>query len=155
MKEIPLVTFEEFEEKANLLLEERGEKRKEQGGYFSPVLFRGQAKASGKLETTLERHSTRQYSLQDYWEVMRNIWLTVESYTERHWDFQDKYIPRNEAVPAAPQGYEFMTYLRHHNFPSPLLDWTHSFYVAAFFAFQSPKDEEPNEIGRASCRERV
>jgi hypothetical protein len=144
MKEIPLATFGEFEEKANLLLEEREEKHKEQGEYFSPVLFRGQRKASYELKTTLEQHSSKQYSPQEYYEVMRNIRLTVESYTERRWDFQDEYISCNEAVPAAPQGYEFMTYLRHHNFPSPLLDWTHSFYVAAFFAFQSSKDEEPS-----------
>ena len=144
MKEIPLATFEEFEEKANLLLEEREKKRKEQGGYFSPVLFRGQAKATDILKTSLEWYSSKQYSPQDYWEIMRNIRLTVESWTGKRWDIPDEYIPRNEAVPAAPQGYEFMTYLRHHDFPSPLLDWTHSFYIAAFFAFQSAKVVEPN-----------
>jgi hypothetical protein len=30
-----------------------------------------------------------------------------------------------------------MAYLRHHGFPSPLLDWSRSPYVAAFFAFRA------------------
>jgi len=137
------ITFEEFEGKAMLLLEEREKKRKEQGGYFSPVLFRGQRKESYKLKTSLERYSTKQYSPEDYYKLMLNIRYTVESWTEKRWDIADKYT-RDDSVPNAPQGYEFMTYLRHHDFPSPLLDWTRSFYVAAFFAFQSSKNEEPN-----------
>jgi hypothetical protein len=38
----------------------------------------------------------------------------------------------------SPDFYRYMVYLRHHGFPSPLLDWTHSPYVAAFFAFREP-----------------
>ena len=33
-------------------------------------------------------------------------------------------------------GDSYMAYLRHHRFPSPLLDWSRSPYVAAYFAFQ-------------------
>ena len=31
--------------------------------------------------------------------------------------------------------HSYLIYTRHHGFPSPLLDWTRSAYVAAFFAF--------------------
>jgi hypothetical protein len=42
--------------------------------------------------------------------------------------------------------FEYVAYLRHHGFPSPLLDWSESPYVAAFFAF---RDANPKIVKRA------
>ena len=146
MKEIPLATFEEFEKQAKLLLEEREKKRKKRGGYFSPVLFRGQAKTPccqdekpWRLETSLERHSIREdsqreYSQGKYYHAMRCVKPTVASCTENRWDPPSEHTG-GDNIPCPPPDYPFMVYLRHHDFPSPLLDWTRSFYIAAFFAF--------------------
>ena len=145
MEKVELKTFEEFESKATVLLEDREKKNREKRGHFSSVLFRGQERASWELRTTLEGYSTRQYSPEDYHKVMRSVRPALQSCTGKPWEFSDKYNHDDDGPPDAPQGYEFMVYLRHHGFPSPLLDWTRSFYIAAFFAFQSATADEQDK----------
>lgn len=141
MNTVELATFADFEKEAVLLLEALKKKRGESGIRLSPLLFRGHSNASWELKTTLERYSPRQYSMEDYYRVMLGVRPAVESFTEKSWNLRHEYT-MDESIPQQPQGYDFMVYLRHHGFPSPLLDWTRSPYVAAFFAFQLAQTHE-------------
>ncbi|MGY4501998.1 hypothetical protein ACVWYH_005955 [Bradyrhizobium sp. GM24.11] len=57
----------------------------------------------------------------------------------------DAFCEANGGLPdgviAVQPHYAYMAYLRHHGFPSPLLDWSGSPYVAAYFAFAEPAGE--------------
>ena len=110
-------------------------KQKKRPMYVSIPLFRGQSNASWKLQTTLERFTDRPFKTLDYYQAIRAVRPGVSSITEKEWVLPEF---NEDGIVPTPTGYEFMVYLRHHGFPSPLLDWTRSPYVAAFFAFRSP-----------------
>jgi hypothetical protein len=83
----------------------------------------------------------KEYSIRDYYNIiLYAIKPVIESLTSKTWNLKDNPKIKEHGP---PPGYEFMVYLRHHGFPSPLLDWTTSPYVAAFFAFQDrPQNED-------------
>jgi hypothetical protein len=120
-----------------------------------PWLFRGLANSCWGLETTLERSWPGERSFQDYYTKAFVTKAALESFTGRRWDLAlnplqfAEYLRNNCSVTPASiltdQRYEYLVYLRHHGFPSPLLDWTASPYVAAFFAFD---DVAPESIDR-------
>jgi hypothetical protein len=148
VKEKRLDCWEEFETEISQIFKDLQNRRKETGLYVSHPLFRGHAKESWRLKTTLERYSEKEYSISDYYQIILAIAPAVESFTSKSWDISsDEIIERAyPAPPAAPPRYDFMIYLRHHGFPSPLLDWSRSPYVAAFFAFQPRPESEDNNI---------
>ncbi|HEV8147825.1 MAG TPA: FRG domain-containing protein [Bryobacteraceae bacterium] len=122
-----------------------------------PPLFRGLANASWGLETTLERSHPNErcnatLSLRRYYDKIFAARSAVETFSGRTWGVLP-LPPEFELLLAdpglswldikmntQPEIYEYLVYLRHHGFPSPLLDWTVSPYVAALFAFDKVAD---------------
>lgn len=112
----------------------------------SSYVFRGHGSEHWKLETTLER-SWHPQSLSQYYRLILRIKSEIESLTDLKWpnepgwpkvnELSKDYEPLALSLANLPH-YEYMTYLRHHGFPTPLLDWSRSPFVAAYFAFARP-----------------
>ena len=131
--------------------------RRLKGQYPPPrsLLFRGLEDDRYRLTTTLERHGKSGMSFAEYYRLISRVRPQIESFTGRKWNVPEvpKYLtwladhdnlgPFNE-LPA----YDYMVYMRHHGFPSPLLDWTASPYVAAYFAFRGVAEDAEQTNGK-------
>ncbi len=125
-------SIEELEDRVSLLREMIQKNREDKYTLIPEILFRGQKDASWGLKTTLERYTQKEFSFASYNRLLATIHPAISSYTGKKWTI-DRDIP----APNYPPSYELMVYARHHGFPSPLLDWSRSLYVALFFAFQN------------------
>jgi len=113
---------------------------KSSAGVAREVLFRGQTNASWPLETTLERMMPREISAREYVRMASKCAPQLESLSGRDWgqmwDTLADRVEEDELMLKLP-ALDYLIYLRHRGFPSPLLDWTTSPYVAAYFAFRT------------------
>jgi hypothetical protein len=135
--------WDDFENEISSIFIDLENRRKQTKFIISNPLFRGHAQESWKLKTTLERFSEKDYSITDYYKILLSIEPAIASYTSKSWNLNPN-LKIDEKYYGPPPGYDFMIYLRHHGFPSPLLDWSRSPYIAAFFAFQPHMEEELN-----------
>lgn len=106
---------------------------------LSKVLFRGQRSENWKLKTTLERYTDEEFTVSHYNTVLKSIYPETASFTGKAWPIDKDFRDEQASYLSTPPNYEFMVYARHHGFPSPLLDWTRSLYIALFFAYQNAK----------------
>jgi hypothetical protein len=138
-------SWEDFEDKLQRFRMES----KRADGAESQLWFRGHENSCWPLTTTLERNSRGEVPFKDYYGLILRVKPQIESFTGREWK-----IPTYPEVAAGVKnydylslhldgwpGYEYLAYLRHHGFPSPLLDWTRSSRVAAYFAFCNAAEE--------------
>ena len=154
VNEVSIKDWANFESEASRIIEACATRRDAGEGYISDPLFRGQASKSWSLVTTLERFSTKSWSITSYHHLLLSVLPAVASLTSRTWPL-DPDGSVNESHLGAPPGYEFMIYLRHYGFPSPLLDWSRSPYVAAFFAFATRPPETCEAVAIFAFREHI
>lgn len=144
IKEIPLDSWASF---LDMVSKQQSEWHLRDAFFSMPrVLFRGHASQTWMLDTTLERDVKYLDDLAKYHDKVHASMPQIEEYSGRKWNVPnvDEF---NEAMRNSQPGtfldnipaLDYLVYLRHHGFPSPLLDWTRSPYIAAYFAFSGVK----------------
>ncbi len=105
------------------------------------VLFRGHSSEQWQLDTTLERCTNNIFSIADYIRYASRCSSELESFTGKKWnippfpDLESEIREKQDSMRVHLPCYNYLVYLRHHGFPSPLLDWTASPFIAAYFAY--------------------
>lgn len=140
MKKVNIKSWDDFENYLSKLFGAGGTK-KGAIARSSAVLFRGQSNSKWHLESTLERYvNSDKISINQYYQIIYNAKSRIEKITKMKWKIlatsdYDKYLKSSTSGIGDSEYRDYMVFLRHHGFPSPLLDWTSSHYIAAYFAF--------------------
>jgi hypothetical protein len=95
-------------------------------------VFRGQSDAKWLLSTTIER-AARRYGFPDG--ALRNREVVLLN------NFQRRAHQYVDDPPSLEDRLEWLALMQHHGAPTRLLDFSHSFYVAAFFAMESAEQD--------------
>jgi len=141
MDELHLNSWSELQDhltQIEQIYQERKANRSPFSGHISPLLFRGQANAKWSLSTTLERSCRPITSVKKYVQTTSSAQRFLSGFNAKIQTTETLEPPTMDELKCGNiPNYGFLAYLRHHGFPSPLLDWSESPYVALFFAFRN------------------
>jgi hypothetical protein len=149
MEEKHLRSWLDFENEIQDLEQLRNEKSRRTHARVANLYFRGQSNSCWKLETTWERYFGNKTKLIDYYKLILSVKNEIDSSKyKRAWNLPNlsEYAAWLETYISIGggngfPGYDYMSYLRHYGFPSPLLDWSKSPHIAAYFAFHDLNKE--------------
>ncbi len=125
-------TLAELIQATRILGEKMANRRKEHR-----LFYRGQSNATWELSSTLERRHGPNFRVSRYLNDIRNMKRTLKALSGKSFEIGEEVVPSSVAPTGLFSEREYLIYLRHIGFPSPLLDWTASPYVAAYFAYAS------------------
>jgi len=133
-----LGNWEEFREEIKKIRDEHGKSSFDGTEFNFKILYRGQSDSNWGLESTLERVFPEElFKMKSYLKIAEECKPEIESLAKRKWKTLSKEeIEKDASFEADLPNIEYLVHLRHCGFPSPLLDWTRSPYVAAYFAFR-------------------
>jgi hypothetical protein len=129
------IRLESWAEFASRIAALREERKDPLGSHRSEWIFRGVSDARYALSSTLER--TKEFGermpVDRYLEDIHSIQDQLKSLTGKNWKHVTKGVSTQYYQGKRfTHDYSYMTYLRHHGYPSPFLDWSASHFIAAF-----------------------
>ena len=116
------------------------------------LVFRGQGDSSWEIRSSLERAGIKSIFLKEYYRSIDYLKPEINSIghhfkrnlNDKDYDFNFSDY-RKLSFSKFPD-IEYLSYLRHHGFPTPLIDVTQSEYIALFFACEDLNEKTDAKV---------